>query len=303
MININKFKSNNIKFNSVNFITFADNRFYSSLNRIKKQAQKTGIINNVKIMNQIEILKYKDQYLEIFKNLNKNNRGFGFWAWKPLIIYKELESLKDNSILIYADAGFHIRSEGNLKLLEYIYSLSDERPILLFGNYARLDSDLESPFRGLDWKNYQYIKKETLDFFHLSEEEEFLNNQQIAGGLIIILINKISRNFINQWLSSICSNFNLIDSKLRVEQSKGFIAHRHDQAILSCLSWLNKKNIIFRSLYEIYYPSYKGSILRSDWSKIKNYPFHARRDLGILDFIVKRMQFRLKRVYERTRLK
>lgn len=303
MININKIKSNSIKNTTVNFITFADTRFRSSLRRIKRQAQNTRVIDNVKLFDQSYLLKFKDHDSNIFKYFNKSNRGYGYWAWKPLIIKDELYSLNDNDILIYADAGFHINSQGNLKLIEYINSLTQDTPILLFGNNAKIDNNLEPPVRGLDWKNYQYIKKETLNFFNLIDNFDFLNNQQIAGGLIILLNNKISRNFIDEWYEVVFKNFNLIDSELREKQCEGFIAHRHDQAILSCLSWLHKKNIIFRSIYEMYYPKYKDSILKSDWCRIEDYPFHARRDLGFVDYVLKRMQTRLKKYYERIKFK
>ena len=40
-----------------------------------------------------------------FSSIYNIEKGYGFWLWKPYIIYKHLCKLNDNDILIYSDPG------------------------------------------------------------------------------------------------------------------------------------------------------------------------------------------------------
>ena len=71
-------------------------------------------------------------------------------------------------------------------------------------------------------------------------------------------------------------DFNLIDdTPSKSKNLKGFIEHRHDQAVFSILCKINSVDTL--SAYEYWYPSKSKG--KPDWSILKDYPIHAKRDL------------------------
>jgi hypothetical protein len=46
-----------------------------------------------------------DQFKEKNKNILEQDRGAGYWMWKPYVIKKALEKINDNDILFYSDSG------------------------------------------------------------------------------------------------------------------------------------------------------------------------------------------------------
>jgi hypothetical protein len=53
-----------------------------------------------------------DEFKLNFKDILREQRGGGYWIWKPYIIKKHLDKINDNDILIYMDAGCSINING-----------------------------------------------------------------------------------------------------------------------------------------------------------------------------------------------
>ena len=90
-------KQNRLTFDlscNIVFVTFGNEKFKNSRERIVNQAKSIGIFNKClyeteDILNDTEFvraLKYKE-FLRVFSL----SRGFGYWMWKPYVIYKNLE--------------------------------------------------------------------------------------------------------------------------------------------------------------------------------------------------------------------
>ena len=83
--------------------TSSDN-YHRAVGRICKEAVSLNIFN--KIYGITENYLLNGEYWEKHGKFTLNNhRGFGYWLWKPYIINKLFEKLKDGDILIYADSG------------------------------------------------------------------------------------------------------------------------------------------------------------------------------------------------------
>jgi hypothetical protein len=106
----------------VTFLSFGDSKKYSKeLNRIRKEASNFSKINHVVIFNETNLGK---TFFDIHGDfILKQPRGFGCFLWKPFIIGNVLESLKENDILVYADAGCHLNNKGMRRFDEYIKML------------------------------------------------------------------------------------------------------------------------------------------------------------------------------------
>ena len=150
-------------------------------------------------------------------------RGAGFWLWKPYIIKKTLESITENDILFYSDAGA-VFVQNLTPIFDKI--LEDKKGIVAFelaGNHTER----------------QYTKREVLKFFDM-DNEEILNSDQRMASFIGLRKTSTSLDFIDYYLEC-CTNENLIlDVKSKENQHDGFIDHRHDQSIWSLLVKMDK---------------------------------------------------------------
>ena len=102
------------------FITFGNEKYYNSLDRISKEVKHFNIFDDIIILND----KYLKDDIEFWNKhsdfINNNNRGYGYWIWKPYINLKLMEKINNNDIVIYTDAGCTFNIEGKNRLLEYI---------------------------------------------------------------------------------------------------------------------------------------------------------------------------------------
>ena len=89
------------------FLTFGGgtNNFREAAKRLEKQAHATGIFDKVYCYLD-EDLKTMNDFWSIHGSfVEKNPRLYGYAIWKPYLILKTLETMKDGERLFYADAG------------------------------------------------------------------------------------------------------------------------------------------------------------------------------------------------------
>src|ERR1035437_10409977 len=96
------------------FISFASTICKNSLVRIKQQAINSNFFDEVRVMDELSLEP------EILKYCTDNQRGFGYWIWKPILIKKTLLDIDYNDIIVYADAGCTINSNAVSRFQEYV---------------------------------------------------------------------------------------------------------------------------------------------------------------------------------------
>lgn len=160
---------------------------------------------------------YSSEFLRLNESILKQERGAGYWLWKPYIIEKKLNELPENDILIYSDAGVEF-----VNRLQLIIERMDS-DIWLFGNN----------YKHLDW-----CKMDVMDF--ILPDWMFTYNEdarQVQASVIIIRNTPYSRLFIRKWLK-LCQIDGFIDDSQSINDNYlDFQEHRHDQAILTCLAY------------------------------------------------------------------
>src|SRR5690606_32535477 len=138
-------------------------------------------------------------------------RGFGWWLWKPNII---LDALRDYERVIYLDATIEI-----IKSPEELFK-SD---INLFSN-GQL--------------HLRYCKKYCLNRMGLLSGDVDDLQPQVNAAIQLYQKTDRSISFLTAW-ARWCTNLKVINDDIGKEK-KYFIAHRHDQSILTNLAILNK---------------------------------------------------------------
>jgi hypothetical protein len=207
------------------FLSFANEPFYHALERIEKQAVESQLFDKIKIYRDTDLPQYTE-FWERHKELLLNNRGYGFWIWKPFLIMKTLEEMNENDIFIYADSGCEINPNGKALLNSYI-ELLNQNPsgILSFciDTYCMKDYNSSE-------KNYT-----KMDAFKHLECEFLLETQQLHATCFMIRKCPYSEFMVKLWYNT-CCHYSLLDDSPSVSPNyDGFLEHRHDQSIWSLI--------------------------------------------------------------------
>lgn len=159
-----------------------------------------------------------------------NERGFGFWKWKPAIIHALLQGhdafaqLNDSDILIYSDAGIEF-----IDSVTHIVARMDQ-DIFLFGN---------------QWEHAHWCKRDIVEAIMPGVPWEAFGKQAQAS-VIFFRVNDASREFVKDWLALCVGEFRvngreglrLIDDSPSVfPNHPEFRENRHDQAILTTMAY------------------------------------------------------------------
>lgn len=210
------------------FITFGSHSSYiNAAMRLSSQAKSFNIFTN--------IIAYTGSYLlqDTFWNkhgnfIRQNNRGFGYWLWKPYLIQKSINQLEDGDILMYLDCG----CELDIREKEY----------LLFC----LDSVKRDKIIGCDTfcLEREWCKQDIIELLGMTGSPHLTTSQHEAGALMFFVCPE-TRDIINQWYDLSCTYHNIDDSPSILPNVPEFREHRHDQSIFSLLT---KKYNLFSTI-------------------------------------------------------
>ena len=264
----------------IHLLSFADKRMSKSLDRLAYQAEQMRFFDQLHMFDEDDLsCDFRTLYKE---KLVSGLRGYGYWVWKPQVISQVLDRIGDNDLLLYLDAGCHLNKLGLGRLKHYFHILdSSPQGILAFQSKppTRDLSPLKYDGRKLfDQWNYEWIKGDLFDHLGVRHDSFYTHARVIGAGIILIKNCKSAKAIISEWLSVIRHDFSLLDdTPSKSPNLKGFQEHRHDQAIFSLLCL--KYNVPTLSSYEYWYPKSSSSYrLNPDWSALKDFPIHARRD-------------------------
>lgn len=206
----------------IRLITFATDDFTISADRLKATALRHGV-------DDVVMYKASDNLDNLFhiyfvKPLLPNSRGYGWWIWKPAIIWDGINRLNEGDYLIYCDAGTEI--VGPLQ------SVIDA-----------MDEDIFFCSNG--WQHSHWCKAETAkaingEMIYYDGSKiwplgiHYFTFKQVQASFIIFKVTDKVKAFVQEWYAwSIMPG--MIDNTPRGPQFPEFQEHRHDQAILTCL--------------------------------------------------------------------
>ena len=199
------------------FITFACNCCEKSKVKAIKSARNPGgfaftTIHNMDSLSQ----KFKNTHSAILAQ----KRGCGYWLWKPYIILKTfIESMSDNDLLMYQDAGAHLIGDAG-PLLKLCQNL--EPGILVFHT---------------DFLEKVFTKRDAYILMNMDDRRVHESYQRLAS-FVILRKNCQSLQFVMEWLAYASDPRILtdIDNQMGKPDLPTFNENRHDQTVLSLLS-------------------------------------------------------------------
>ena len=221
-------------------ISFGDHNFKYQKLRLRKEAEDTNWFHDIIIHSPETISDFLNQY----KDIVENSRGYGYWTWKPYIILEQLKKMNDGDILVYLDSGGSILKHKKDRFDEYKSLLDQtENSVMTFND--------EKSFGEIQYREKYFQKMRVLRRFGLHENEDFLNSGQIEGGVFVCKKSRFTVNFVQEWFNLLVEdNYALVNDEDDFPQREDFICHRHDQSILSILCKL--RHTILLPLSECY---------------------------------------------------
>jgi hypothetical protein len=208
--------------NHIYFITFGSQLFSNSIKRIYNEANSFRFFDNMLLLNEIDLENRYPLFWNSHKEFVLNNkRLYGYAIWKSFIILKTLESIEENSILLYADSGCTLNSNGLNRMNDYLNIVRNSKNGIL---------SFELPFL-----EKQYTKMDLFEYMNLNNNE-FKSSKQILGGIIFFRKCEKTIKFVKEWYEISC-NYHLIDDSPSIlPNDEIFIEHRHDQSVFSLLA-------------------------------------------------------------------
>lgn len=199
---------------------FANIELMPSIIRFHNQAKESNFFDNIFIYNEYNLPK-DEKFEALLSHKLVPSRGFGYWCWKPFIILKTLENLKDGDILVYADIGCHINKEGEKLFYEYLDIVIEHKALCFKMQF------LESC----------WTKSDLFNYFGKLNDKNITNSSQRMATICIFEKNDINLEFVNKWLQVFYDDFSLVDdTPSKLPNLDGFIENRHDQSVFSILS-------------------------------------------------------------------
>jgi hypothetical protein len=219
----------------IHFITYGDSIYEETKQRLYNQASNLEWFDTITSYGPEDLdTDFKDK----FKDILKLPRGGGYWIWKPYIINKHLQMIKDDDILIYLDAGCYINPNGFERFKEYIEMLNNsEEACISF----QMNHHIEK----------KWTTQEIFDNFNIySDSKDILESGQIIATVKMFRKCANSINIVSAWLNALHANPLLFtDHYNKNKQCKMFIDNRHDQSICSVLCKLYKTIILEDETY------------------------------------------------------
>jgi hypothetical protein len=238
----------------IHLITYGNDVFAQSKIRIYNEAKATQWFDTITVYSPEDLdnnfkIKFKDILLE--------QRGGGYWIWKPYIIKKHLDKINDNDILIYIDAGCSINIHGKQRFDEYINMLNERTE-----GYISF---------GLEHIEKVYTVKEIFRYFNIEEDGEIANTGQILATAHIMKKNPNTIKIVDLSLKVLYKDPLLFTNYYNQFQDAYFIENRHDQSISSIIRKMHN-TILLKN--ETYFDNAHGNFGSEESLK---YPFWATR--------------------------
>lgn len=208
------------------FISYGDEIYRDSRDRIKKMAEDTGVFDEIRIYTP-------DDLPDEVKNheLMQYSRGGGYWFWKPYIILKTLQEMAgEDDIVVYSDAGSEVF--GDPLWYKYFDMLKEHGAILF-------------KFWGL---MKHWTRRNLLD--HYKDTCNRLGEMRQCHGALSLWTRK-ALPVVQEWYDIMRDHPEyVIDATELDKEDKVFQENRHDQSVIACIAYKYEKEYKLKILWE-----------------------------------------------------
>lgn len=153
------------------------------------------------------------------KKILSQERGNGYWLWKPYFIKKSLQLLKEGDFLFYSDSGAYFI--GSIEPLMQICTETDQNII---------------PFELMQVEKH-WTKRDAFILMGC-DSPEYTDTRQRQGSFSLWRKSAFTERFIREFLRFAQDERVItdMDNTMGLPNYPGFTDHRHDQSIFSLLT-------------------------------------------------------------------
>ena len=202
-------------------ITFAagNEKYFEMAKNLKNSAPEY----ETTIYTESFLMQQEDFWTKHKEFITNNQRGYGYWLWKPFLIQQVINTMQNDEILFYCDSDFILKKDKT-----FLEKLKKD---------VKNNKIISSSTRE---KEKSWNKKDTINRVGVTINEEDI---QVQAGTLLIYVCDETRNLIDEWYSICCEkDYHYIDNSPSIRPNYvSFKEHRHDQSIFSLL--LKKHNI------------------------------------------------------------
>jgi hypothetical protein len=207
----------------IHFITFSggNQTYRQRLDVICNQCKQIPFIDNIVGYTDSHLkqdIPFWQQHGHFIQN---NSRGYGYWLWKSYINLNFIDTIDENDIVIYADAGceFNINEQSLQRLKQYI-------ELTQLSQYGILSFELRRFFEK------EYTKSDTINYL---QGDDVSLSKQLVGGVFLYKKSNHVKMLFQKWYQASCNYHLLDDSHSIIPNHQSFKEHRHDQSIFSII--------------------------------------------------------------------
>jgi hypothetical protein len=225
---------------AIHLVSYANARMYGSLRRLGSQAAALPF-DHVHLFRDTDLQQIPEFWERHREHIEKNPRGAGYWIWKPYVILLALKCAAPGDVVFFVDAGCSLVAERAARLLEYA-ELVRAHSVLNFalGHSVR-----------------RWTKMDTVLAY---DGVAYLDRPQILSGVIGICNTPAGNALVAEWYEGCCNYHLADDTPSGSPNDPEFIEHRHDQAILTMISYNRNAHVIADESYPVDSPD-SGPIL------------------------------------------
>lgn len=213
---------------SVCFVTYANQKFEAAKQRIGREALAMGVFTRTVLCGPENVAKEVREKMMPYIDMP---RGGGYWLWKPVIVKSVLDTLKENDILVYCDAGCTLNAGGVKRMKEYIEMVkSPAKPVVRFQ---------------MNWHHEKcWTNEPVFQHFKIPADSPHRQTGQYMATAFVLRKCAISCKIIDQWYSTAVKHPALFSDALTAQNRTLHLKdHRHDQSVFSIIAKLNAANI------------------------------------------------------------
>jgi hypothetical protein len=197
------------------FLSFANENYKNSMARIKDEVKRFPF-SKVITYDEYDLKNMSDFWNIHGSFVEQNKRGYGYWLWKPYLVYKTLSTLKDGDRLVYADAGASFGSD--IHQFNEIVAMSSRPSGVVSWSLPYLEN--------------QWTKQDLVEYLNASHVME---STQLHATFFVLRRCEAVLSLVKKWYETASIYHLLDDSPSAFPNHQSFNEHRHDQSIFSLL--------------------------------------------------------------------
>jgi hypothetical protein len=234
----------------IHFITYGDSKYKNSRLRLISQAKESNWFDTITDYTPDTLCKkFKDKYSTILTQ----SRGGGYWIWKPYIIKSKMDTIEQNDIIIYMDAGSSINLYGENRFKQYIDMVKHDESGMISFQLCHAEN--------------KYTVSQIFDLYNIDISKR--ESGQYMATVLIMKKNKNTCHKVEQWFNTLSIDHKLFtDYYNKFQNYNYFVDNRHDQSVFSVIRKIDDNTIVIKD--ETYFKPFGND-------KSMQYPFWATR--------------------------